>query len=236
MFLPSDTLPPVVILAGGLATRMRPQTQTIPKALLPVAGRPFLAHQLELLHDQGVRRVVLCVGYLGEQIESTFGNGSASGVDIAYSYDGPNLLGTAGAIHKALPLLGSDFFVLYGDSYLDIDFAELWKSYKGQPKPALMTVISALLASEPANAWLANGIIRAYDKREPRPEMEHVDYGLNLFNASLFQADISDLSQLQTALATDGRMAGYEVENPYFEIGSRAGLAALESHLSTRTK
>jgi len=234
MLLPSDRLPPVAILAGGLAIRMRPHTDTVPKALLPVAGRPFLAHQLDLLRGQGVRRVVLCVGHFGEQIVAAFGNGQAHGIDLVYSHDGPDLLGTAGALRNALPLLGSDFFTLYGDSYLRVDYAAVWKAYMDQAAPALMTVVPSGIATEPANAWFEGGKIRAYGKARPLPEMRHVDYGLGVFNASVFQDDVRDLSQLQTQLAADGRLAGFEVADRYFEIGSPAGLAELESHLRAR--
>src|SRR6478672_6215239 len=113
---------PVAILAGGLATRLRPITEKIPKSLVSVAGEPFLAHQLRLLHARGLRRVVMCVGYLGEMIEQDFGDGSAFGVELRYVFDGPKLLGTGGALRQALPLLGEEFFVLYGDSYLPIDY------------------------------------------------------------------------------------------------------------------
>src|SRR3954469_24876750 len=114
---------PVAILAGGLATRLRPVTEKIPKALIEVAGQPFLAHQLRLLSGAGLRKVVLCVGYRGEMIEEQFGDGNEFGVEISYSFDGPELLGTGGALKKALPLLGQQFLVLYGDSYLPIDYS-----------------------------------------------------------------------------------------------------------------
>src|SRR5580700_700881 len=113
---------PVALLAGGLATRLRPLTETVPKVLLEVAGKPFLEHQLAMLREQGIRRVVLCLGFLGEQVQLKFGDGSAYGVELLYSFDGPVLLGTGGAIRQALPLLGETFFVLYGDSYLNINF------------------------------------------------------------------------------------------------------------------
>src|SRR6266571_2872724 len=121
---------PVAILAGGLATRLRPITEKIPKSLVAVAGRPFLAHQIELLRDQGLRRLVLCVGYLGEMIQREFGDGSKWGVRLEYSFDGDQLLGTGGALRKALPLLGEKFFVLYGDSYLPIEFNPVAKFFQ----------------------------------------------------------------------------------------------------------
>ncbi len=113
---------PAALLAGGLATRLRPITATIPKAMVEVAGRPFIDHQLALLRRNGIRRVVLCLGYLGEQIEQYLGDGGALGMELRYAHDGDRLLGTGGALRRALPLLGPVFWVLYGDSYMDIDY------------------------------------------------------------------------------------------------------------------
>ena len=121
---------PVAILAGGLATRLRPVTETVPKVLLEVAGKPFLEHQLAQFREQGVEEVVLCVGFLGETIQEQYGDGALMEYDISYSFDGPKLLGTGGAIRKALPLLGEAFFVMYGDSYLRIDFAEVERAFR----------------------------------------------------------------------------------------------------------
>ena len=123
---------PVAILAGGLATRLHPITETIPKALVDVAGKPFILRQLDYLRRQGVGRVVLCVGFLGEQIEAVVGDGSASGLSVSYSQDWPKLMGTGGALKQALPLLDSQFLVLYGDSYLPIDFASVERDFLAQ--------------------------------------------------------------------------------------------------------
>jgi NDP-sugar pyrophosphorylase family protein len=228
-------LPTVAILAGGLATRLRPITETIPKALVPVAGRPFLAHQLELLSRQGFIRAVLCVGHLGEQIEAAFG-GSRHGIVLDYSYDGENLAGTAGALRQALPKLGPFFLTLYGDSYLEIDYGPVCDAFLACGRPALMTVIAEARGSETANAWFENGSVRAYGKKNRMAEMKHIDYGLSLFQAEVFHGagEIRDLSDLQSLLAREGRLAGYEVTVPYFEIGSLRGLQTLESHLKTK--
>ena len=137
--VPLSTIP-VAILAGGMATRLRPITEKIPKSLVTVAGRPFLAHQLELLRARGLRRVVLCVGHLGEMIEREFGDGRAWGMDLAYSFDGRVLLGTGGALKRALPKLGPEFFVLYGDSYLPIEYAPIARRFQSSGKLGLMTV------------------------------------------------------------------------------------------------
>jgi NDP-sugar pyrophosphorylase family protein len=230
----SRSLPSVAILAGGLATRLRPITDTIPKSLVPVAGRPFLAHQLDLLQRQGFSHVVLCVGHLGEQIEVVFGDGRDYGVQLEYAYDGAKPIGTAAALRQALPRLGPSFLTLYGDSYLEIDYRAVCEAFVREEKPALMTVIRHGGGIDRPNACYENGIVKAYGKATADPRMHHVDYGLGLFRAEAFQgdrADIASLSDLQARLASDGELAGYEVFQPYFEIGSPAGLAELESHL-----
>lgn len=231
MSLGADTLP-VAILAGGLATRLRPITQTIPKALVPVAGAPFLTHQLKLLARHNLRDVVLCVGHFGEQIEAAYGDGRAHEVHLRYSYDGPDLRGTAGALRQALPLLGNAFFVLYGDSYLEIDYLAVKQAFLEGTAPALMTVMENSRGTEPSNVWFENHQVRAYDKKQPRPQMRHIDYGISAYRAEcLATYEGGDLSDLQSALAERGELAGFEVTIPYHEIGSPRGLQALEEHL-----
>ena len=174
---------PVAILAGGLATRLRPITETIPKTLVPVAGEPFLAHQLRLLHSHGLRRAVLCVGHLGERIEAEFGDGSAYGFRLQYSFDGPKLLGTGGAIKRALPLLGERFIILYGDSYLPMDYAGSVAAFEASGQPGLMTVFHNEGRWDTSNVVFADGTIRTYDKKERQPAMQHIDYGLGILKA-----------------------------------------------------
>lgn len=230
---------PVAILAGGLATRLLPLTEKIPKALVLVAGRPFLAHQLELLARQGFRHVVVCVGHLGEQIEAAFGDGRDHGVKLEYSHDGGQPIGTAAALRQALPKLGDVFLVLYGDSYLEIDYGPVVAAFDRCGKPALMTVIENSNGAEPGNVRFDHGNILAYDKQNPGPNLRHIDYGLGVYRASVFRdhaAEVRDLSELQSRLARDGLLAGHEVTRPYFEIGSYRGLQALESHLQGRER
>jgi NDP-sugar pyrophosphorylase family protein len=223
---------PLAILAGGLATRLHPITQTIPKALVPVANEPFLAHQLRLLSRHGVRDIVLCVGHLGQQIEERFGEGQDYGVRLRYSYDGPELRGTAGALRHALPLLGEAFLVLYGDSYLDFDYGAVAEKMRASGTSALMTVIENSHGSEPSNVWFEDQRVLAYSKKNPQPQMRHIDYGLSAYRTEClagFQGN--DLADLQSDLARNGRLMGFEVTVPYYEIGSHGGLKALESYL-----
>jgi N-acetyl-alpha-D-muramate 1-phosphate uridylyltransferase len=230
--------PPVAILAGGLATRLRPITEKIPKSLLPVADRPFLAHQLELLRCNGIERVVLCVGHLGEMIEEEFGDGAHFGVHLDYSFDGARLLGTGGAVRKALPLLGSKFFVLYGDSYLPIDYRAVADAFLTCGQPALMTVHANDGKWDTSNVWFAEGHIRRYDKRHPVPEMRHIDYGLSLFDAAVFQPlpldQPVDLADVLRDLVAQNNLMGYEVRERFYEIGSPDGLKELDALFRNR--
>src|SRR4051812_27994976 len=168
---------PVAILAGGLATRLRPVTESIPKGLVPVAGEPFLAHQLRLLSSRGIRRVVLCVGYRGEMIEAKFRDGAEYGITLEYSFDGPKLLGTGGALKQASPKLGRHFFVLYGDSYLPIDYSTVARSFNQSGKLALMTVFQNQNRWDTSNVTFDGTNIQCYDKKNRTAEMEYIDYG-----------------------------------------------------------
>lgn len=231
---------PVLILAGGLATRMRPITSTIPKALIMVAGKPFIFHQLEYLHKQGIRDVVISVGYLGDMIESALGDGSVLNMKIKYSYDGPRLLGTGGAIRKALPLLEEDFFVLYGDSFLPINFEAVLDKYEEIAYPALMTVLKNQNEWDVSNVWYENGNLREYNKKNPNKKMHYIDYGLGVVNRTIFsryQIDQPfDLADLYHQLSLDHNLGGYEVHEHFYEIGSIDGLHKTEEYFKKTNK
>jgi NDP-sugar pyrophosphorylase family protein len=219
---------PVAILAGGLANRLLPLTQTIPKSLVDVAGKPFLLRQLDYLRAQGITRVVLCIGYLGERVEAVAGDGSAFGLTIQYSWDGPHLMGTGGALRQALPLLGEQFFVFYGDSYLPIDFREVEQIFLNSGKSALMTVLRYANFRNECNVLFRDGCITEYNKRTPRPEMEYIDYGLGVLSAAVLKdAPVNepfDLAAIYHKLSVQGALAGHEVFERFYEIGSYKGL------------
>jgi NDP-sugar pyrophosphorylase family protein len=231
---------PVAILAGGLATRLRPLTEKVPKVLLPVAGKPFLAHQLELLRRQGMRRVVLCLGYLGEMVVRQFGDGRDWGMQLEYSFDGPTLLGTGGALRQALPKLGGKFFVLYGDSYLTVSFGLVAEAFDQSGRRGLMTVYRNEGLYDTSNVLFRDGRVVVYDKTARLSEMRHIDYGLSLFGASVFEEwpekERFDLAEVMRRLVAQGELAGFEVPDRFYEIGSPAGLAELERLLSSAPK
>ena len=225
----------VALLAGGLATRLRPLTEKIPKALVSVAGEPFLAHQLRLLHAHGLRRVVLCVGHLGEMIEAEFGDGRAFDMQLGYSFDGEKLLGTGGALMRALPQLGDAFLVLYGDSYLPMDYAAAVRAFVASGKPGLMTVFHNAGRWDTSNVVFADGTIRCYDKQARTAEMLHIDYGLGILQAKTLadrrHDEPFDLADVYRDLSRAGQLAGYEVAQRFYEIGSHEGLAELDALL-----
>jgi NDP-sugar pyrophosphorylase family protein len=223
---------PAVILAGGLGTRLRPITEKVPKALVEVAGRPFLEHQIELLKLNSISDIILCVGYLGETIEKRYGDGGMLGVRIRYSHDPAKLLGTGGAIKKALPLLPEIFFVLYGDSYLTANYQEVAAAFRKAGKPVLMTVFANADAWETSNVWFDGRRILLYSKAEKLPQMRYVDYGLSVFNRVIFEEYPEnvpfDLANALEKLSRKEQLAGYEVSQRFYEIGSPAGLAELD--------
>jgi NDP-sugar pyrophosphorylase family protein len=235
---------PVAILSGGLATRLRPATETIPKALIPINGEPFIAHHLRLLSNAGVERVVMCVGHFGEMIQEFAGDGRRFGLRVTYSQDGPNPRGTAGAVRNALPLLGDQFLVLYGDSYLPCDYRAVERAFFESGLPGLMTLFRNRNQWEISNVELAGGQITAYDKRAPTAAMEYVDYGLSAFQASVFSAaafsaageQAADLTVVFQELIRRRALAGFEVKERFYEVGSWEGIRELQAYLSPRSR
>jgi MurNAc alpha-1-phosphate uridylyltransferase len=227
---------PVVILAGGLATRLRPLTETIPKALLEINGTPFITHQLNLLHQQGIRHVVLCVGYLGTMLEEYLNTHSPENMQIQFSYDGETLLGTGGAIKKALPLITDNFFVLYGDSYLPCDFQKVQTHFLSENKSGLMTVYHNTGKWDTSNVEFTDNTIKNYDKINRTENMHHIDYGLGIFNKQAFSQIPDntpyDLAVLYQNLLKQNQLTAHEVTQRFYEIGSFAGIEELGYYLT----
>lgn len=229
------TMPPLALLAGGLATRLGAATERVPKSLLEVAGKPFIAHQLELLVEQGIQDVVICCGHLGRMIADFVGDGAALGCRVRYSFDGSALLGTGGAIRNALPSLGSRFWVMYGDSYLTAQFASVLQAFDASGGLALMTVLKNDDRWDTSNVELADGRIRRYAKSTRSARMRHIDYGLGIYLAEAFasrpEGVTFDLSVVQNDLIACGAMAAFEVTERFYEIGSLRGLSETDAFL-----
>ena len=230
-------MPPIAVLAGGLATRMWPLTERLPKALLEVAGEPFIAHQLRLFAREGIREVKLLVGYCWEQIELFVGDGSRFGLKVDYIVDGPTLLGTGGAVRHALDRLGGEFLVTYGDSWLDAPYPPVVEAFHVSCRPALMCVFRNENRWDASNVHFENDVIRCYSKKFHLPEMHHIDWGLAILKASAVATRPPhkswDLAELYEELSVSGRLAGYEMTHRFYEIGSFEGLADTNRLLRT---
>jgi NDP-sugar pyrophosphorylase family protein len=230
----TDELAPVCILAGGLGTRLGERVRETPKPLLEVAGEPFLLHQLRLLAQNGAREVVLCVGYRGEQVRERIG-GERFGIEIHYSFDAvPGLDGTLGAIRRALPMLGERFLILYGDTYLRIDYRAVARRWAESGLPAVMTVLHNKGRWDTSNAVYHDGMVLRYDKRSPTPEMRWIDYGLGGLTARALEqtpAPEGDLAVLYQRLAAKGELLGFEASARFYEIGTPSTLAEADAFL-----
>lgn len=232
-----------VILAGGLGTRMWPVAQTVPKTLLPVAGRPFADWQLEWLAAAGVTSVAYCIGFLGEQVRAFAGDGGRWALEVTYVDEGTELRGTAGALRLAADQRALDdrFLVLYGDSWLQIDPAAVFRASENSERPALMSVYENRSLWGSSNVVYADGVVLRYakDLDPPPAEMRWIDYGLSVFTRDLIldrvPADThTDLAHLCSALAEAGELAAFEATERFYEIGSRAGLAEVSALLTDR--
>ncbi len=226
-------LPAVCILAGGLGTRLGERVADTPKPLLEVAGEPFLLHQLRLLAANGCERAVLCVGYLGEKIERRMGV-EQLGIRLAYSYDAPGLDGTLGAVWRALPLLPERFLILYGDTYLRLDYCDAVRVWQRSGCLGLMTVFRNEGRLDESNVVYADERVLAYDKASPVPEMHWIDYGLGGLDQralDLVSPIERDLVALYQRLAQVGELCGYEVHDRFYEIGTPESLAETDAFL-----
>jgi NDP-sugar pyrophosphorylase family protein len=231
---------PVAILAGGLGTRLGALTESIPKSMVNVAGKPFIARQLDYLREQGLSRVVLCIGHFGAQIREFVGTGLGFGIEVSYSEDGSSLLGTGGALRRASQLLGDHFFVLYGDSFLPVDFFSVQQAYQLSGKQALMTVLKNESRWDKSNALFVDGQLIEYNKHATRAEMNYIDYGLGVLSASILKqlpsTQYFDLADVYQDLSAKGKLAGLEVHQRFYEIGSHSGLKETEEYFLTKEK
>ena len=230
----------VVILAGGMATRLFPLTTHTPKSMIEILGKPFIHWQLELLSKSGIREVVLCLGKMALAIQNYVGDGARYGINVKYSFDGEGPLGTAGAIVNALPLLGDQFGVLYGDSYLPIDYCSVMEFHSSQKFTALMTVYKNDNELDRSNIVFSNQRIIRYSKLILESEMDYIDYGFSVFKREVFSNLTTrvflDLSETIVNLVNSGDLYGYEVDQRFYEVGSFRGIEEFNMYLEDKTK
>ncbi len=225
----------IVILCGGLATRLRPLTEKIPKSMVKIGEKPFLEHQIELLKKGGISDIILCIGYKGEQIKKYFGSGDNFGVKISYSSDEDKPLGTGGAIKKAEGLLDDVFLVMYGDSYLPFDFQKAIRFFDGFDKLGMMAVFKNLNKYEPSNVEIENDLVKNYSKEAKTEKMEYIDYGVSIFKKEALnfipENQLYDLSQLHKTLIEKNQLLAYPAEKRFYQIGSFEGLEEFKKYI-----
>lgn len=226
----------VLILAGGLAKRLRPHTDKIPKALVNVAGRPFIFHQLDNLLKQGVKKVVLCVGHYGQMIEDRVGSTYKDQIEIVYSYDGEVLLGTGGAVQKALKKISQEsFFVTYGDSYLLEPLTKIYTAFNSKEFDALLVIYKNNNKWDESNCVFDGKRVVLYDKKNPNCLMSYIDYGISIFQKRNFENYLDkisfDLGEVMHDLSIKCKLSGYEARSRFYEIGSHFGYQELNQYL-----
>lgn len=218
----------IAILAGGLATRLYPISKMRPKSLIDIAGKPFIFRQLDYLKKQGMEHVVICIGHLGETIRAEVGPGKKFGLKIDYSEDGPVRLGTGGAIKKATTLLDDNFFILYGDSFLPINFSQIENAYRSVNKKGLMTIFKNDNQLDSSNVLYLDGKLIEYNKRAPSAAMAHIDYGLTILSKNTLSIygdnQVFDISDLYHQLSVRDELHGHLISDRFYEIGSIAGI------------
>jgi MurNAc alpha-1-phosphate uridylyltransferase len=229
---------PVAILAGGLGTRLGAVTAQMPKILVDIDGRPFAEYQLEWLREQGIAHVVYCLGHLGEQVVEALGDGRRWGMRFDFVMDGPKLLGTGGALRRAMPPRANDFFILYGDSLLTCDLAAIERAYDAAGRASLMTVVRNDNRWDRSNVVFRDGEIVAYDKTGRTPGMTYIDYGLGVMASPVllaYPADAPfDLARVYQDQLEAGQLTGYDVATRFYEIGSPAGLEETRHYLASK--
>jgi N-acetyl-alpha-D-muramate 1-phosphate uridylyltransferase len=225
----------VVILAGGLATRLRPLTNSLPKSLINIEGKPFIEYQLNMLKQQGVTEIILCVGYLGEQIESAVRDGDKFGLRIKYSYENNHLLGTAGALKNGQSILEEQFFVMYGDSFLFLDFASILAYFNRFNKLGLMTVFKNQDRFDKSNIILKENLVKVYDKKHKFEGMNYIDYGALLLKRKCLdlvpENQAYSLEELLAPLVNQNQIMAYEVKQRFYEIGSLTGISEFKQYI-----
>ena len=224
----------VVILVGGLATRLRPLTNKMPKSLIQIRGKNFLEYQLDFLKKGGVKNVILCVGYLGDEIKSFFGNGKRFGINIKYSYESQYLLGTAGALRNAKDLLEDEFFVMYGDSYLFLDFIAIKSYFKRFNNLGLMVVYKNYDRYDTSNVAIEDNLVKRYGKRQRAKDVVYIDYGASILKKKAMELvpknQAYSLEELFTELIKQEELLAYKVNKRFYQIGSHEGLAEFKRY------
>lgn len=224
----------MIILCGGLATRMGDPAKTIPKSMMDIDGKPFLQYQIENLKKHQINDIVLCVGHLSEKIKEYFGDGSKFWVNIQYSHDGEKPLGPIGALKKAEPLLNEIFFTMYGDSYVFLDFKKVYLHFLKQKKSALMTAYKNHDKYDKSNIVIKNEKITKYNEKKTK-DMIYIDYGVSIFRKQILELIPENTyfttKDLFAKLIKQNELLAFEVRKRFYHIGNLEGLEDFKSHI-----
>lgn len=225
----------IVILCGGLATRLYPLTKKIPKSMIRIEGKPFLEHQLDLLKKNKIKNILLCIGYKGEQIKKYFGSGKKFGVKIRYSREKKKLLGTAGALKNAEKLLDDAFLVMWGDSYLPFDFQGAIKFFKKFNNLGLLTVYKNCNRYEPSNVEVEGNFVKVYSKKRKTKKMKYIDYGVSIFRKEILKFipknQVYDISRLNQLLIKKKQLLAFPSRKRFYQIGTFSGIEEFRKYL-----
>jgi NDP-sugar pyrophosphorylase family protein len=228
----------MVILAGGLGTRLGKRYEKVPKSMIQILGKPFLQYQIELLKENEIKRLLLCIGHLGDQIKTYFNDGSKFGIDIQYSEEGADLLGTGGALKKAEPFLDEHFFLMWGDSYLLLDYIDIRDVYFKTGCEGLMVVYKNYNDRVKSNVIVEEDKIALYDKWNSYDDMIYIDNGLSVLNKVILDEIPSNkvfaVEKIFKKWSQEGKLAAYETEQRFYEIGSNKGLMEFKALVSRK--
>jgi NDP-sugar pyrophosphorylase family protein len=229
-----------VILCGGLGTRLGDLAKDVPKAMMPVANRPFLEYELELLKRGGVNDFVLCTGHLGEVIERHFGDGTSFGINVSYSHDGAALRGPAGALKRASRLLRDEFFVTYGDAYLRVDYRSVMDRLLESGTMGVMTVYKNEGRHGKSDLVVRRGRVVKYDKKDLAPGMKWINYGVSALSKRALALIPSDRfcgeEEFYGNLIDGQQLLAYPVGKRFYEIGTPSALREFTRFISTASR
>lgn len=228
----------IVIFCGGLATRLKNLAKNKPKSMMDINGKPFLEYQIDNIKKYDIKDIVLCVGHLSEQIIDYFGNGEKFNVNIKYSHDGEKPLGPIGALKKAEPLLKKDFFIMYGDSYLSVNFKDVYNFYKKYDKAACMVVYKNKDKYDKSNLIIKDNLVLGYGDKQRTKDMVYIDYGASLLSKktlyNLKDDTFYSTGDFFSKLIKNHELLAYEVKTRFYHIGNPEALEELRKYIKTQ--
>ena len=228
----------MIILCGGLATRLGNLSKDTPKSMIKIEGKPFLEYQIEMLKKQSIKDIILCAGHLSEKIIEYFGDGKKFGVNIRYSHDDEKPLGPIGALKNAEPLLDDVFFIMYGDSYLFVDFKKVYSYFLEYEDLALMVAYKNFDKYDASNLAIKNGRIVACGKENKTKDMIYIDYGTSILRKKVLEIVPKytpySTERFFSELVKKRELMAFETEERFYHIGNLKSLEEFRSYIRTK--